>query len=82
MLRGSASRLGRGPSNDLKFSNNTVSVNHAEIHRQRDGSVLITDLSSSNGILVNNSKVIESVLHSGDIIEIGEVRLRYETLGD
>jgi hypothetical protein len=81
LLSRSATRLGRGRINDLKFTNDTVSTNHAEIHRQRDGSVLITDLSSSNGILVNNVKVAASILYSGDVIEIGEVRLRYEKLG-
>jgi hypothetical protein len=78
VLKGSATRLGRGRDNDLVFANNTVSLNHAEIHRRRDGRVLVTDLSSSNGVLLNSGRVSEAELNSGDILELGEVRLRYE----
>jgi len=80
LLRGSATRLGRGRDNDLVFTNNTVSLNHAEIHRRRDGRVLVADLSSSNGVLLNSGRVSEAELNSGDILELGEVRLRYERL--
>jgi hypothetical protein len=77
-LKGSATRIGRGRDNDLIFRNDTVSLNHAEIHRSRDGRVLVTDLSSSNGVVLNSERVSEAELTSGDILELGEVRLRYE----
>jgi len=80
VLKGSATRLGRGRGNDLVFTNNTVSLNHAEILRRRDGRVLVTDLSSSNGVLLNSGRVSEAELNSGDILELGEVRLRYERM--
>jgi hypothetical protein len=81
-LRGSASRLGRGKENNLIFFNDTVSLNHAEIHRRRDGSIRINDLSSSNGVYVNDVKILETELNSGDVIELGEVRLRFERTED
>lgn len=82
VLKGSATRLGRGRDNDLVFTNNTVSLNHAEIHRRRGGGVHVTDLSSSNGVLLNSGRVSETELNSGDILELGEVRLRYERTED
>jgi hypothetical protein len=81
-VRSTASRLGRGKENDLIFANTTVSLNHAEIHRHRDDSVWITDLASSNGVLVNGQRVLDTRLQTGDEIELGEVRLRYEFLGE
>lgn len=81
ILKGSAVRLGRGRNNDLVFANDTVSSIHAEILRRRDGSVHVNDLGSSNGLFVNSERVTETQLRSGDILEIGEVRLRFEAIG-
>jgi len=81
ILKGAAVRLGRGRNNDLIFTNDTVSSNHAEILRRRDGSVCVNDLGSSNGVFVNSERVTEMHLRSGDIVEIGEVRLRFEATG-
>jgi hypothetical protein len=72
-----ALRLGRGSDNDVTLRNDSISRHHAEIHRARDGSFAITDLGAGNGVLVNGAKVQHSPLKHEDIIELGEVRLRF-----
>jgi pSer/pThr/pTyr-binding forkhead associated (FHA) protein len=74
-LTGTAATLGRGSHNDVVFKNDSVSSNHAQIHLRRDGAVYITDLLSSNGVYVNGERVTEHELRSGDVLELGEVRL-------
>ena len=52
-------------------------MHHAEVHRRREGDFYIVDLASTNGLLVNENKVHQEELHDGDVIELGEVRLRF-----
>lgn len=70
-------RIGRGAENDIRLTNDSISARHAEIHRRRDGQIYLIDLGSSNGVYVNNSKLERAELNDGDVIELGEVRLRF-----
>ncbi|MCK5718780.1 MAG: FHA domain-containing protein [Thiomargarita sp.] len=70
-------KIGRNPENDLVLANQTVSSFHAQIHLTRENEFIITDLKSANGTIVNDSEVISNPLYDDDIIEIGEVRLRF-----
>lgn len=72
-----AFRVGRNPANDLVLNNDSVSGFHAEILRSRDGRFTITDLDSSNGILVNGRRVESARLENNDIMELGEAKLRF-----
>ncbi len=72
-----ATRIGRRPDNDIVFANTSVSGYHAEIHLQRDGTYLLTDLGSGNGLRVNNQSVSQAALADGDLVEMGEVRFRF-----
>jgi hypothetical protein len=72
-----AVRIGRSTDNDVKLMNDSISSHHAEIHRKREGVFYIVDLNSSNGVYVNEKKITQIELHSGDILELGEVRLRF-----
>ncbi len=73
-------RIGREDDNDLRFAVKTVHRYHAVIRRTTDGVVMITDLSGKdgNGVLVNGARVAEARLTKGDIINIGEVKMRFE----
>ena len=73
----SAIRIGRGVDNDIALLNGSVSQHHAEIHRRREGDFYIVDLSSTNGVYVNDTKISQSAIKNGDIIELGEVRMRF-----
>ena len=69
--------IGRSANNDIRLTNDSISSHHAEIHRRREGDFYIVDLASTNGIHVNEAKVTQMALNEGDLIELGEVRLRF-----
>ena len=69
--------IGRSVGNDIRLANDSISSRHAEILRKRTGDVYVVDLGSSNGVYVNEVKVEQMPLHDGDVIELGEVRLRF-----
>jgi len=77
LMRSTALRVGRGMDNDLALKNDSVSRHHAEIHRTRDGNFTITELNAGNGVLVNGEPVTKTTLKNDDIIELGEVRIRF-----
>ena len=72
-------RIGRETDNDICLEDITVHRYHAAIHRTEDAEIVITDLSSAdgNGVVVNGRAVAEARLTSGDVIELGEVKLRF-----
>ncbi|MCP5540207.1 MAG: FHA domain-containing protein [Akkermansiaceae bacterium] len=76
-LRISNIRIGRGRDNDLVLNNDSVSNNHCVIRQARDGTWTITDLKSGNGVFVNDQRVEETTLKEGDLIELGEVKMRF-----
>jgi pSer/pThr/pTyr-binding forkhead associated (FHA) protein/S1-C subfamily serine protease len=86
----SAIRIGRKPTNDLKFdtfSDLDVSGDHAEI-RELGGQWFVVDNGSTNGTFVNGAPVRdESVIKDGDIIAFGkngptvEVRAKGDATG-
>jgi len=76
---GSRVRIGRAASNDITLPHNSISRSHAEIESDHD-SWVITDLRSANGVLVNGSRVESAPLKSGDVIELGDFKLRFENM--
>lgn len=72
-----AFRIGRNDDNDMALANDSISAYHAEIHRKRDGTFVITDLDSRNGVLLNDEVVEMAELKDGDEVELGEVRFRF-----
>jgi pSer/pThr/pTyr-binding forkhead associated (FHA) protein len=73
-------RIGREEDNDICLSAHTVHRYHAVIRRTTEGDVVITDLSGDdgNGVLVNGVRVTEARLTRGDMISVGEVKLRFD----
>jgi hypothetical protein len=71
-----AVRIGRKPDNDIVMKNDTISAHHAEILK-RGPEFIIADLGSSNQVFVGGKQVHRTSLQDGDIIELGEVRLRF-----
>jgi hypothetical protein len=72
-------RIGRETDNDICLEDITVHRYHAAIHRTEDAEFVVTDLSSAggNGVVVNGRPVAEARLASGDVIELGNARLRF-----
>jgi type II secretory pathway predicted ATPase ExeA len=68
--------IGRSQSADIRIHSMHVSRHHALLVRERNYDVLI-DLGSTNGVLVNGSRVDHHVLADRDLIQIGPARLLY-----
>lgn len=80
-LRTAEAVIGRTEDNDITIEHKSVSRNHAKIVREGDR-VRILDLKSANGVLVNNEEVEQAVLRSGDVVELGRVRMRFVPIGE
>ena len=63
-------RIGRGPDVDLEIDDEEMSSAHASISFEA-GTFHLTDLGSTNGTLVNDSKVVTQELSHGDRIRVG-----------
>jgi adenylate cyclase len=65
-------RIGRSDKNDVVLVDDLASRNHAMLQQSGDGLFYITDLGSSNGTLVNGSRIAAPViLRPGDHVKIG-----------
>lgn len=70
-------RIGREPGNDIQLQDHSVSRFHARITHKRNGSFVINDLHSKNGIRIFRRRVTSSVLTDGDVLFVGRVGLRF-----
>lgn len=70
--------LGRSPTNTVPIADNFASSEHALV-TLRQGQWWLEDRNSRNGTILNNVPVKQAVvLTEGDIIGIGQLRLRME----
>src|SRR6478752_4797952 len=69
--------VGRATDNDLVLRDERVSRHHARIGGRR-GTLVFTDLGSTNGSEVNGTRVNEVVLGAGDRIRLGGCVLEVE----
>ena len=69
--------VGRAPECDISVADTKISRRHAEFdasgHTPR-----VSDLGSRNGILVNGRKVGAADLAPGDVVTVGDARIRFE----
>lgn len=77
-MASAAIRIGRRADNDIQISNTSISAYHAEIQQRRDGTFIITDLDSLNGVTINDEHLDVGQLKDGDIVDLGETRFRFE----
>jgi pSer/pThr/pTyr-binding forkhead associated (FHA) protein len=61
----------------MTIADSSISRRHAEIHRELDGQFVVYDRGSTNGVYVNNKKISKHRLAEGDIIEMGDIFLRF-----
>jgi pSer/pThr/pTyr-binding forkhead associated (FHA) protein len=76
MLTSDSYVIGRNKSADMSFNDDAMSGNHAAIELASDG-YKVRDMGSTNGTLVNGSKVAQADLKHGDKITVGEHTLQY-----
>ncbi len=69
--------IGRTANNDIQLNARYISRRHAVIATDK-GQTRLIDWGSKNGIFVNDKRVSEKFLTSGDIVKIGETEFRYE----
>lgn len=70
-------RIGRATENDIVLDDAGVSRSHARLER-RDNRVILQDIGSTNGTLVNDQELQGSiVLANGDLIKLGSTILKY-----
>lgn len=79
-LTGQPQRIGREEGNDIVIPDINASRVHAEIMRQPNGVWVITDLDSTNGLLINGRKVKSAPLRDADMISIGATTLEFQQL--
>jgi pSer/pThr/pTyr-binding forkhead associated (FHA) protein/tetratricopeptide (TPR) repeat protein len=73
--------LGRGADNDIVIKDVSVSRRHAEISRDM-GQIVIRDLGSGNGVILNDERITEHELSSGDVIKLGNTKIRFVAVYD
>jgi hypothetical protein len=70
--------VGRSKDVDFQVDDANVSRRHAAIY-WADGSLMVTDLDSTNGTMVNGYPVTNSVLRPNDVVTIGDCRITVDT---
>jgi Protein of unknown function (DUF3662)/FHA domain len=73
--------IGRAPDNGLVVRDGRASRHHARIDGRR-GTLILSDLGSTNGSFVNDRRVESVALGAGDRIRIGTTSLVVEALGE
>jgi pSer/pThr/pTyr-binding forkhead associated (FHA) protein len=82
VLNGERMVLGRGEECDISINHPSVSRVHAEIRRLGEGRYEFVDLESANGVRVNGVELPSTLLDSRDVIELGDVFLKYLPAGE
>jgi hypothetical protein len=70
--------VGRAKDVDFQVDDPNVSRRHAAIY-WADGSLMVTDLDSTNGTMVNGYPVTNSVLRPHDVVAVGDCRITVDT---
>ncbi len=74
--------LGRDPTNTIVIPDSSAAARHARLCHQR-GVWWVEDLGSGRGTMLNEAPLSEPTpMGPGDIIGIGELRLRLETIAE
>ncbi len=73
MLPGSVKTVGRGARADFIVDAALVSRLHCRLTADVSGQLVVDDLDSTNGVIVNGETVERAVLKAGDTLTVGRV---------
>jgi len=74
-------RIGRAEELEITIDHRSVSREHARLSCE-GGRHRLVDRGSSNGVLVNGERLTDAELSTGDVIELGEVLIRFVAPGE
>ncbi|MEO1481241.1 MAG: FHA domain-containing protein, partial [Myxococcota bacterium] len=72
--------VGRVDGNAIVIPDPSVSRNHAQV-TVSEHSVIVEDLGSSNGTLINGERITSRTLAHGDVVSFGNVEFEFQTGG-
>jgi pSer/pThr/pTyr-binding forkhead associated (FHA) protein len=76
MTPGSIRTIGRTARADFIVDAPLISRLHCRLTADASGQLVIEDLGSTNGTLVNSERVDRRLLRSGDLLRVGRVEFR------
>ena len=75
LATGSVKTIGRTARADFIIDAPLVSRLHCRLTADKTDQLLVEDLRSTNGILVNSERVERAVLRTGDVLTVGRIEL-------
>ncbi|MEM7232955.1 MAG: FHA domain-containing protein [Planctomycetota bacterium] len=72
---------GKAQGNHICLKDESVAFNHFRVYNS-DNSYMVYDLGSKRGTLVNGNPVEKADLKSGDILQVGDLKIRFELVDD
>uniref|UniRef100_Q01YJ3 Cyclic nucleotide-binding protein n=1 Tax=Solibacter usitatus (strain Ellin6076) TaxID=234267 RepID=Q01YJ3_SOLUE len=76
-LRFPTTTFGRSADNDYRFADDTLMSRAQAVILCEGSRFVLRDLNSTNGTLVNGNAITEIELHTGDVIEMGEMQMEF-----
>lgn len=76
LIEGNVVNIGRREDNHLVIEDMRVSRNHAQLRRVKDH-FMIFDLNSTGGTFINQQRISQAVLQSGDVISLAGFQMIY-----
>ena len=67
--------LGRRSTNRVVISDNAVSGEHCRL-TYSDGKVIVEDMGSTNGTILNGEKITVSEIKNGDVLILGKTKYK------
>ena len=68
-------KIGRSTSNDIVLNDQTISAQHAALYVDDNNQCHIKDLNSTNGTFINDKRISDAQLKSGDVVRLGNCRI-------
>src|SRR5713226_1268666 len=78
IVQDGANSIGRHQDVLYKLNDPRASRHHCEVE-SKDGEVVVRCKGGSGGTIVNGNKVTEHVLKNGDLVQVGETLMRFQT---